>query len=227
MLTWAAAKFPRQAALASSLGAEDQVLLDMSVKGGLLTKDPKLDLFTLDTGRLFPETIDLLAQSELHYAVQFRVLYPDTAEVETMVASAGINLFRRSPEDRHRCCGVRKVAPLRRALQGKAIWIVGLRSDQTANRADLAPLVWDEANRLLKLSPLLQWSDAEVDAYLDEHQVPRNPLHAQGYPSIGCAPCTRAIVPGEDPRAGRWWWEQESQRECGLHLENGRLVRNH
>jgi phosphoadenosine phosphosulfate reductase len=226
MLSWAASRFAGQTALASSLGAEDQVLLDMAAREGLLSGKLPIDLFTLDTGRLFPETLDLLVESEAHYGVRFRVFYPDTAEVEAMVAEAGINLFRRSPEDRHRCCGVRKVAPLRRALQGKALWIVGLRRDQTENRADLEVLSWDEANGLLKLCPLLDWSDSDVRGYLDQHSVPRNPLHAQGFPSIGCAPCTRAVAPGESARAGRWWWEQESQRECGLHLVNGRLVRN-
>jgi phosphoadenosine phosphosulfate reductase len=115
---------------------------------------------------------------------------------------------------------------LRRALQGKALWIVGLRRDQNLNRAELSPLVWDEQNGLLKLSPLLDWTQDAVDAYLEDRNVPRNPLHDRGYPSIGCAPCTRAVKPGEDPRSGRWWWEQESHRECGLHLVNGRLVRN-
>jgi phosphoadenosine phosphosulfate reductase len=225
MLAWAASRFSGRVALASSLGAEDQVLLDMAARQGLLAGDAPIELFTLDTGRLFPETLDLLAQSEAHYGVRFRVLYPDTAEVEAMVADAGINLFRRSSEDRHRCCAVRKVAPLRRALLGKQLWIVGLRSEQTENRSGIERISWDAANGLLKLCPLLDWTEADVNAHLDQQGVPRSPLHAKGFASIGCAPCTRAIAPGENARAGRWWWENDSQRECGLHLENGRLVR--
>lgn len=225
MIKWAATTFPGRVSLASSLGAEDQVLLDMAAEAGLLQSEQRIEVFTLDTGRLFPETLDLLAASEEHYSFRFRVFCPNTVDVESMVEDSGINLFRRSPEDRHRCCEVRKVEPLRRALQGKALWIVGLRRDQNQNRAELSPLVWDEQNELLKLSPLLDWTQGAINAYLDDRDVPRNPLHAKGYPSIGCAPCTRAVAPGEDPRAGRWWWEQESHRECGLHLVNGRLVR--
>ncbi len=226
MLDWAASRFAGRVALASSLGAEDQVLLDMAARQGLLAGDAPIELFTLDTGRLFPETLDLLAQSESHYGVRFRVFYPDTAEVEAMVADAGVNLFRRSPEDRHRCCAVRKVAPLRRALQAKELWIVGLRSEQTENRSSIERISWDSANGLFKLSPLLDWTEVDVNTHLDQHAVPRNTLHTKGFSSIGCAPCTRAIAPGEDARAGRWWWEKDSKRECGLHLENGRLVRN-
>lgn len=218
--------FPTEVALASSLGPEDQVLLDCAARHGLLTGPKPLQVFTLDTGRLFPETLELLAETERHYGIRIRVYYPDTAELEQLVAEGGIDLFRRSPEARHRCCEVRKVRPLQRALLGKRLWIVGLRAEQNPYRASIPQLSWDEANGLLKLSPLLDWSETEVFSYLDEHRVPRNALHARGYPSIGCAPCTRAVEAGEDPRAGRWWWERDSHRECGLHFENGRVVRD-
>jgi phosphoadenosine phosphosulfate reductase len=224
-LRWACTTFPNDVVLASSLGAEDQVLLDMAVQAELLSSKPKLDAFTLDTGRLFPETLELLTRTESHYGVRFRVYYPDTAEVEGMVADAGIDLFRRSVEDRHRCCDVRKVQPLRRALKGRKLWVVGLRQDQNENRSNLERLTWDEPNGLLKLCPLLEWRGDDVTQYLDEHRVPHNELHDKGYPSIGCAPCTRAVASGEDARSGRWWWEQETARECGLHVVNGRLVR--
>lgn len=226
LLSWAARTFPGRVALASSLGAEDQVLLDIAARGGLLAGEQPLELFTLDTGRLFPETLTLLAESEARYNTRFRVYYPNTPAVEAMVFDAGIDLFRRSVEERHRCCHVRKVEPLQRALANKDLWIVGLRNAQNTNRSGLEPISWDAANGLLKLCPLLDWSEAQVFGYLDEHSVPRNPLHTQGYPSIGCAPCTRAVAEGEDPRAGRWWWEQESHRECGLHFDQGRLVRS-
>jgi phosphoadenosine phosphosulfate reductase len=227
VLAWAVTSFPGQAVLANSLGAEDQVLLDVAARHGLLAGELPLEVFTIDSGRLFPETLALLAENEARYAVRFRVYYPDRVELERLVHEHGIDCFRRSVELRQRCCHVRKVMPLRRALAGKRLWIAGLRHEQNANRATLEPLTWDTANDLLKLCPLLDWTAERILAYLDAHQVPRNPLHAQGYPSIGCAPCTRAVAPGEDPRAGRWWWEQDSPRECGLHLANGRLVRTH
>jgi phosphoadenosine phosphosulfate reductase len=224
-LRWAAETFPGQVVFASSLGAEDQVLFDIASKAGLLSATHGIVPFTLDTGRLFPETLELLSRTEAKYAARIRVYYPDSTEVEAMVAEGGIDLFRNSVDERHRCCDVRKVRPLRRALRGQKLWIVGLRQDQNQNRAGLEKLVWDDANGLLKLSPLLDWTFESVQAYLDEQGVPHNVLHARGYPSIGCAPCTRAVAPGEDPRSGRWWWEQETARECGLHLVNGRLVR--
>jgi phosphoadenosine phosphosulfate reductase len=224
-LAWAERTYAGQVVLGSSLGAEDQVLLDMAAQLGLLGAEPRIRPFTLDTGRLFPETLDLLARSEAHYGMRFRVYYPDTRELEVMVEAGGIELYRHSVEERHRCCGVRKVEPLKRALREQRLWIVGLRSEQNANRADLQRLTWDEGNGLLKLSPLIDWTLSDVFAYLERNQVPRNALHAKGFPSIGCAPCTRAIEAGEDERAGRWWWERESQKECGLHLVQGRLVR--
>jgi phosphoadenosine phosphosulfate reductase len=225
VLTWAATSFPGRAVLASSLGAEDQVLLDAAARSGLLIGVHPIEVFTIDTGRLFPETLALLIETEARYAIRLHVYTPPQPELERLVHENGIDCFRRSIELRHRCCHVRKVMPLLRALAGKQLWITGLRREQNANRASLELLTWDEANGLYKLCPLLDWPAERIVAYLDAQHVPRNPLHAQGYPSIGCAPCTRAVSPGEDPRAGRWWWEQESPRECGLHFENGRLVR--
>ncbi len=209
------------AAFASSFGAEDMVLLDLIAKLGL-----DVDVFTLDTGRLPQETHDLIARARSEYGRPIRILFPDAAEVEAFVASHGSNAFYEGIELRKRCCEIRKLVPLRRALQGKRLWITGLRREQSVTRADVAVLEHDAGNGLMKLNPLADWSEQEVWAYLRKLDVPVNALHARGYPSIGCAPCTRAVQPGEDPRAGRWWWEQPTSRECGLHLDpQGRLVR--
>jgi phosphoadenosine phosphosulfate reductase len=209
------------AAFASSFGAEDMVLLD-------LLDDLRLDVdvFTLDTGRLPEETHDLIARARKHYGLPIRILFPDAAEVEAFVAAHGTNAFYDSIELRKRCCEIRKLVPLRRALQGKRLWITGLRREQSVTRADVAVLAHDAPNGLMKLNPLADWSEPEVWAYVEKYAVPTNQLHQRGYPSIGCAPCTRAVQPGEDPRAGRWWWEQPTSRECGLHVDpQGRLVR--
>ncbi len=209
------------AVFASSFGAEDMVLLDLIDELGL-----DVDVFTLDTGRLPEETHDLIARARRHYAVPIRILFPDAAEVEAFVAAHGPNAFYDGIELRKRCCEIRKLVPLRRALQGKRLWITGLRREQSVTRADVAVLAHDAANGLMKLNPLADWSEQEVWAYIEKFSVPTNELHRRGYPSIGCAPCTRAVQPGEDPRAGRWWWEQPTSRECGLHIDpQGRLVR--
>jgi phosphoadenosine phosphosulfate reductase len=209
------------AAFASSFGVEDMVLLD-------LIDDLKLDVdvFTLDTGRLPEETHKLIARARRDYTRSIRVVFPDAVEVEAFVAAHGPNAFYDSIELRKRCCEIRKLAPLRRALQGKRLWITGLRREQSVTRADVAVLAHDAANGLMKLNPLADWSERDVWAYVERFSVPTNQLHRRGYPSIGCAPCTRAVQPGEDPRAGRWWWEQAASRECGLHVDpQGRLVR--
>jgi len=209
------------AAFASSFGVEDMALLDLIDHLGL-----DVDVFTLDTGRLPEETHDLIARARRDYRRPIRVLFPDASEVEAYVAEHGNNAFYDSIELRKRCCEIRKLAPLRRALRGKRLWITGLRREQSVTRADVAVLAHDAANGLMKLSPLADWSEQEVWAYVEKFDVPINRLHRQGYPSIGCAPCTRAVQPGEDPRAGRWWWEQPASRECGLHMDpQGRLVR--
>ncbi len=206
-------EFGPQVAFATSLGEEDQVLTDMIARHA-----PGIEVFTLDTGRLFAETYELLAKNQKKYPqLTLKVYYPDTKAVEEMVKSKGINLFYESVENRKLCCGVRKVEPLRRALAGKVAWITGLRRSQSLTRSDAQVFEWDEANGKIKINPLIDWSLERVRAYVKEHRVDVSPLHTQGFISIGCQPCTRAIKPGEDIRAGRWWWEQPESKECGLH----------
>jgi phosphoadenosine phosphosulfate reductase len=198
---------------ASSLGEEDQVITDMISKVA-----PRIGIFTLDTGRLYQETYDLLAKSQRKYHnLRFDVYFPDTKAVEAMVRSNGINLFYESVENRKLCCGIRKVEPLKRALTNVDAWIVGLRKEQAVTRGDIQNFEWDTANNKIKINPLADWTLAQVRSYINEHHVDVNPLHAQGYISIGCSPCTRAVKEGEDIRAGRWWWENPEQKECGLH----------
>lgn len=204
--------FPGRAKFSSSLGQEDQVLTDMIARNHL-----PISIFTIDTGRLFNEIYDLIDRTESLYKVKIDIHFPQSAEVENMVNKKGINLFYESVENRITCCGVRKVEPLNRALEGADIWITGLRSTQTAHRNDLPVIEWLPEKNLYKYNPLLKWTYEEVIEYLDKYSVPYNSLHDNGYISIGCAPCTRAISPGEDPRAGRWWWEA-SHKECGLHI---------
>jgi phosphoadenosine phosphosulfate reductase len=200
------------AALASSLGAEDMVLTDIIAKHA-----PAIEVFTLDTGRLHAETYRLLQQVTDRYDLRIRVLYPDGEALERLVAEHGINGFFNSVASRKACCGVRKVEPLRRALAGKRAWITGLRRTQGVTRANLPLQEYDAVNGLEKFSPLADWREEEVWAYLHAFDVPYNQLHERGFPSIGCAPCTRAVTPGEDIRAGRWWWEEPGGKECGLH----------
>lgn len=200
---------------ATSLGQEDQVILDLLAKGGLDVR-----VFTLDTGRLFPETYELIAASEQKYGLKIEVAFPEAAEVERMVAEEGINLFRKSVELRKHCCTVRKIHPLRRMLKSSDGWICGLRRDQSPTRTGLHAVEWDADNRIPKFNPLIQWSLEDVQNYLKENNVPYNPLHDRGFVSIGCACCTRAVQSGEDVRAGRWWWENPEHKECGLHARN-------
>lgn len=197
---------------ASSLGAEDQVITC------LLSKiDKSANIFTLDTGRVFPETYDLLHRTVNRYGVTIKSYYPDTKQVEEMVNSKGINLFYENIENRKLCCHVRKIMPLRRALSGMDAWITGLRREQSVTRADTKIVEWDAANGLIKINPLLEWSEVQVWDFIKSNDIPYNKLHEQGFPSIGCQPCTRAIEKGEDLRAGRWWWEMPDSKECGLH----------
>ncbi len=200
------------AALASSLGAEDMVLTDLIAKHA-----PAITIFTLDTGRLPGETYALIDRVREHYGLPIDVHYPDGRALEAYVRVHGVNAFYRSRELRERCCAIRKAAPLARALAQCRAWITGQRRAQSVTRRDLAVEEFDLAHNLPKFNPLAAWTDAEVWDYLHAHDVPTNPLHARGYPSIGCAPCTRAIEPGEDIRAGRWWWEHPEHRECGLN----------
>ena len=219
VLSWAAARFPGQIAFSSSLGAEDQVLTDMLVRFG-----SSMPVFTLDTGRLFAETYDLLARTEARYGIKLTVYFPDPGAVEQMVNSHGINLFRHSVEERKRCCQVRKIQPLRRALSGLEAWVTGLRRGQSMTRSGVEMLEWDETNGLLKINPLADWEEKQVWDYVREHNVPYNVLHDRGFPSIGCSPCTRAVAEGDDPRSGRWWWERPEHRECGLHSANSSIL---
>jgi len=200
------------AALASSLGAEDMVLTDLIARHA-----PAIEVFTLDTGRLHAETYRLLQQVTDHYDLRVRVVYPNGEALERLVAEQGINGFFNSVAKRKACCAVRKVEPLRRALAGKRAWITGLRRAQGVTRTSLPLQEYDAANGLEKFSPLADWREDEVWAYLHLHGVPYNELHERGFPSIGCEPCTRAVTPGEDVRAGRWWWEEPGGKECGLH----------
>lgn len=201
-------------ALASSYGAEDQVLTDIMVK-----IDPIAKIFSLDTGRLSEETYALMDQTNRKYGINVEVFCPDRTALEELYKSQGINGFRESIENRKACCQVRKLEPLRRALSGLEVWITGLRRSQSPTRETMQLVEWDAANGLIKLNPLIEWSEQMVWDYIHENKVPYNVLHDQGYPSIGCAPCTRAIREGEDLRAGRWWWENPEHKECGLHLK--------
>lgn len=206
-----AAAFPGRLAFSSSLGQEDQVIADAIYRHQIPVR-----VFTLDTGRLFTETYELIERTNARYKQNMEIFFPEAADVEDFVNTKGVNSFYESVENRKTCCYIRKVKPLRRALQDTDVWITGLRSEQSANRKHMSSLEWDEGFGLFKFNPLFDWSYEEVLAYLDKNKVPFNPLHLQGFISIGCQPCTRAIEPGEDPRAGRWWWE-DSKKECGLH----------
>ncbi|MCL6264578.1 phosphoadenylyl-sulfate reductase [Craterilacuibacter sp. RT1T] len=199
--------------LANSLGAEDMVLTDLIADMCL-----PIGIFSLDTGRLPAQTYDLMQVMAEHYpAYPLQVFFPDTQATETWVAQHGMNAFYQSVELRKACCEVRKLQPLRRALAGHSAWVTGLRREQSVTRSDMSEREPDTVHGLMKYSPLLDWSEADVWAYIRQHGVPYNALHDQHYPSIGCAPCTRAISAGEDVRAGRWWWENPESKECGLH----------
>lgn len=213
-----AAHIDGRIAFSTSLGLEDQVILQAIAQSGVTKSGADVDVFTLDTGRLFPEVLETVELSELRYRTRIRLVVPDAREVEELVSRDGVYGFRQSVENRHSCCEIRKVRPLNRALQGAQGWITGLRRYQSQARADVPLAEWDEERGLIKVNPLADWSDEQVSAYIDAHDILVNPLHAQGFVSVGCAPCTRAIEPGEDPRAGRWWWEAEDKKECGLHV---------
>lgn len=200
-------------AFANSLGAEDMVLTDLIAK-----YQPDIEMFSLDTGRLPQETYDLMQEVRTRYSTPLTVYFPDNAAVERYVAQYGVNGFYDSVENRKACCFVRKVEPLRRALAGRGAWITGMRRDQAVTRGNLEVSSFDAEQGLQKFNPLLDWSNAEVWAYIKRCDVPYNRLHDRFYPSIGCAPCTRQVTPGEDIRSGRWWWENPENKECGLHI---------
>jgi phosphoadenosine phosphosulfate reductase len=207
-----ASLFPGKTKFSSSLGQEDQVLTDIIASNKI-----PINIFTIDTGRMFNETYDTLDKTVARYKINIDVFFPQSASTEAMVNEHGINLFYDSMEKRKSCCDVRKVEPLNRALQDAEVWITGLRSDQTVHRNNIPVVEWLQDKKIYKINPLLHWGYDEVSAHLKKYAVPYNPLHDKGFISIGCAPCTRAIAAGEDARAGRWWWET-SQKECGLHL---------
>ncbi|MBF0123541.1 MAG: phosphoadenylyl-sulfate reductase, partial [Candidatus Omnitrophica bacterium] len=199
-------------ALASSLGAEDQMLTDM-----LITLEPEASVFTIDTGRLPQETHDLMERTSEYYGLRYQILYPDMTELDPLIAQHGPDLFYKSVDLRKACCHARKVISLQKKLATLKAWICGLRRDQAVTRGALNKVEWDDANGLVKVNPLVDWTETQVWEYIKKNNVPYNRLHDAGYPSIGCAPCTRAVKPGEDIRAGRWWWEHADHKECGLH----------
>lgn len=205
-------QYSARLALSSSLSIEDQTLTDM-----MLRIDPQANIFTLDTGRLFPETYELIDRTNEHYKVKLKVYCPQTEALQQFVATEGINPFYESIEKRHACCEVRKLEPLRRAFRDLDVWVCGLRSAQSVTRSDMRLIEWDDRHGLLKINPLIHWTEQQVWDYIKENRVPYNRLHDKGFPSIGCEPCTRAVRRIDDVRAGRWWWESPDHRECGLH----------
>ncbi|MES1197856.1 MAG: phosphoadenylyl-sulfate reductase [Chitinophagaceae bacterium] len=206
--------FPGQVVFSTSLGQEDQVITDAISKNNLPVK-----IFTLDTGRMFNETYELIERTVARYKKPIHIYFPDANDVEKFVTEKGLNSFYESVENRKECCYIRKVKPLNRALQNAKVWITGVRAEQSDNRKNMPMIEWEEDRQLYKFNPLINWTYNDVLEYIKEHNVPYNYLHDKGFISIGCAPCTRAIEPGEDARAGRWWWET-SQKECGLHVDS-------
>lgn len=205
--------FPGKVTFSTSFSYEDQIITDYIQKHA-----PEVSIFTLDTGRLFPETYSVWNRTNERYGIHVAPYYPDTESIQNFVAANGPNAFYESLDLRKGCCFIRKVEPLKRALAPAAVWITGLRAEHSAARQSLDVIEWDEANGIIKYNPLLHWDFEKVLDYINQYNVPYNSLHDKGFVSIGCAPCTRAIKPGEDFRAGRWWWEDESRKECGLHV---------
>lgn len=208
--------YPGKIIFSTSFGWEDQVITHMIFANKLPIK-----VFTLETGRLFPETYYVWNRTLEMYGEQIHAYYPNAELVQEMVSKKGPNSFYESVENRKECCHIRKIEPLKRALAGNRLWITGIRAEQSANRQHMENVEWDEGNNLAKFHPIYSWTLDEVKQYIREKNVPYNPLHDRGFPSIGCAPCTRAVQPGEDFRAGRWWWEDQSKKECGLHSTEG------
>lgn len=210
-LSFLANEYKDKVVFSTSFGQEDQVITALIAKNDL-----PITIFTLDTGRLFQETYDVFHKTLKKYKKEIKVYFPEASAVEKLLETKGPNSFYDSVENRKECCFIRKVVPLTKALKGNSVWITGLRAEQSENRNDLALFEYDEKFDIIKFNPLLKWTLKEVEAYLEKNNVPQNALHKQGFVSIGCAPCTRAITPDEDIRAGRWWWES-SHKECGLH----------
>lgn len=207
-------EFKKDAALSSSFGAEDQVLTHM-----MLSQNKNANIFTLDTGRLPYETYSVMDSTNLKYNVKINVFFPSNEDVEKLYKTCGINGFYESIENRKACCNARKIEPLKRALKPLKVWITGLRATQSVTRVDMPIVEWDANFEVIKVNPLINWSEDDVWNYIKQNNVPYNKLHDQGYPSIGCAPCTRPVKEGEDIRSGRWWWENPEHKECGLHTK--------
>jgi phosphoadenosine phosphosulfate reductase len=211
-LRFFANQYPGKIVFSTSFGWEDQVITHM-----IFANDIPIDVFTLETGRLFPETYYVWNRTLEIYKKPIHAYFPDAQALQQMVDKKGPSSFYESVENRKECCGIRKLEPLRRALKGNNLWVTGIRSEQSVNRHDMANLEWDEQNQLIKFHPIFFWSLEEVKEYIKKNNIVYNTLHDKGFPSIGCAPCTRAVGEGEDFRAGRWWWEDQSKKECGLH----------
>lgn len=205
--------FPHNITFSTSFSFEDQVIAH-----NILSNNFSIKIFTLDTGRLFAETYSVWSATNERYNANIKAYYPNNGLLEKLVTERGPNSFYESPQNRIDCCHIRKVEPLRRALAGNKIWITGLRAEHSAGRHDMPMVEFDATNNIIKYHPLLRWSTEEVRNYINQFNIPYNILHDRGFVSIGCAPCTRAIKPGEDFRAGRWWWEDSSKKECGLHV---------
>jgi phosophoadenylyl-sulfate reductase (thioredoxin)/thioredoxin-dependent adenylylsulfate APS reductase len=213
IVRWAGEAFGSDIKFADSFGAEDVVMMDIIARIA-----PQIRVFTLDTGRLNDETYEVMEATRFKYPdIKIEVMFPDAAKVEALTREKGFFSFRDSVELRKECCGIRKVQPLKRALADARAWMTGLRRDQSITRTDTPAIEWDEGNGIMKVNPIIEWSNDDVWAYIKANKIPYNKLHDKGFPSIGCAPCTRAIKPGEDIRAGRWWWETPEFKECGLH----------
>jgi phosphoadenosine phosphosulfate reductase len=217
-LKFLAERFPGEIVFSTSFGWEDQVITHM-----IFANKIPIKVFTLETGRLFPETYYVWNRTLEMYGQPIHAYFPDANKVQQMVSSKGPNSFYESVDNRKECCHIRKIEPLKRALAGNQCWTTGIRAEQSANRQDMQNVEWDEGNKLLKFHPIYNWGLDEVKQYIRANNVPYNTLHDKGFPSIGCAPCTRAVQPGEDFRAGRWWWEDQSKKECGLHSVAGPL----
>lgn len=213
VLKYVAETFKDEVTFSSSFSYEDQVITHKILRASL-----PISIFTLDTGRLFPETYSVWNATNERYYTHIKAYYPDHSLLEKFVAEKGPNSFYESVENRKGCCYIRKVEPLKRALKGNSIWITGLRAEHSSDRQDIPQVEWDETNNVIKYHPLLNWTFDEVKEYIRQNKIPYNSLHDKGFVSIGCAPCTRAIKPGEDFRAGRWWWEDSDKKECGLHV---------
>lgn len=213
-------RFAGQIVFSTSFGLEDQAISHL-----IFDQQLPIEVFTLDTGRLFPETNSTWSSTLEKYQQTIKAYYPIAASIEKFITAKGPNSFYESVENRKQCCFIRKVEPLQRALKGKQLWITGLRADQSAERKNTSQFEWDEVNQIIKYHPILYWSWDELKNFILQNQVPYNSLHDKGFVSIGCAPCTRAIKPGEDFRAGRWWWEDNSKKECGLHIHSNEAER--